>query len=84
VTIGAKSITSGDYAGLSTSTPFLEVPSWEFRPVVKALGGTFNNDLDLYTVDCSKIDSLPSVKISLGSGFALIYDVKAQDYVAKI
>ncbi|KAH7719416.1 aspartic protease 7 [Aphelenchoides avenae] len=84
VTIGAKSITSGDYAGLSTSTPFLEVPSWEFRPVVKALGGTFNNELDLYTVDCSKIDSLPSVKISLGSGFALIYDVKAQDYVAKI
>lgn len=69
---------------MSTSTPFLQVPSWQFRPFVSALGGTFSNDLDLYTVDCGKTDSLPPVKIDVGSGFTLTYSVKAEDYVAKI
>ncbi|KAH7694142.1 hypothetical protein AAVH_38817, partial [Aphelenchoides avenae] len=82
--LALNSITSGEKAELSTSSPFLEVPLWDFRPVVNAMGGAFNDDLDLYTVDCNKIDSLPPITISLGSGFALVYDVKAQDYVAKI
>lgn len=80
VTVGAKRITSGDYAALSTSTPFVEVPAGQFRPLVGVLGGTFNDDLDLYTVNCSK-DSIDHHQSGLG--IQLTYDVKAQDYVAK-
>lgn len=76
---------NSEHAKLSTSSPFLEVPKAFFRPlVVSALGGTFNEDLDLYTVDCGKVDSFPSMSINMGSGFGLIYEVKANDYVAKI
>ncbi|KAH7703173.1 aspartic proteinase AspMD02, partial [Aphelenchoides avenae] len=81
---GTRSIPYTDNAELSTSTAFLEVPSWDFRPIVNALGGTFNNDLSLYTVDCSKLDSIPSITINMGSGEGLTYAVRAQDFVAKI
>lgn len=60
------------------------MPPRSFRTVVRVLGGTFNNDLDLYTVDCSKVDSLPLFSIILDSEFGLAYGVHAQDYVAKV
>lgn len=84
VTVGTWSMKS-DNTVLSTSSPFLQVPSWYFRPlIVSTLGGTFDDDLDLYTVDCSKVDSLPSITVNMGSGFGLVYNVSAQDYVAKV
>ncbi|KAH7702404.1 hypothetical protein AAVH_30444, partial [Aphelenchoides avenae] len=84
ITVGNSSV-KGDIADLSTSSPFLQVPSWLFRPlVVDTLGGTLSDDLDLYTVDCSKVDSLPSIAISLGSGFGHAYNVTSEGYVARI
>ncbi|KAH7705085.1 hypothetical protein AAVH_27715 [Aphelenchoides avenae] len=73
-------------AELSTSSPFLAVHDlFFFRGIISDMGGTFNEDLDLYTVDCSDVDYLPPIKFNnLGSGFGLTYYVQPEDYVAKI
>ncbi|KAH7666353.1 aspartic protease 7, partial [Aphelenchoides avenae] len=85
LSLGNRRISIDDIVQLSTSTPFLEVPQYpSIRPFVKILGGKFNDEMNLYMVDCAKVDSFPSISISVGSGFGLAYTVKAQDYIAKI
>lgn len=74
----------GFNAQLATAAPFLEVPSRYFRPVMDALGGMFDAELNMYTVSCSHVEYLPSITMNIGSGFGLIYSVSAKDYVAKI
>lgn len=88
VDIGTRPVCEGDIVQFSTSKPFLVVPQMYFRPFVRVLGGLFNPDLNLYTVDCSSVGSLPSIGISVGTGFlptrGLTYNVTSEDYVAKI
>lgn len=74
----------GSNAHLSTSSPFLEVPPRFFLRFMNFLGGTFDDHLDMYTVECSTVDTLSSVGINLGSWFGLTYYVQPQDYVAKV
>ncbi|KAH7693870.1 hypothetical protein AAVH_39090, partial [Aphelenchoides avenae] len=81
VAIGSYRFASGDYAELSTSTSFLEVPSRYFRKVVTFLGGKYSNDLDLYTVDCEAMNTLPAISITVDP---VAYSVRAQDYIAVI
>lgn len=75
----------GFFAQIATAMPFLEVPPAYFRTMVNALGGRYDYELDLYTVDCKQIDSLPPITITLFSGEDRItYGVQAHDFVAKI
>lgn len=65
--------------------PFLEVPPSYFRKMVNALGGRYNYELDLYSVDCKQIDSLPPITITLYSlEDRLTYSVQPHDFVGKI
>ncbi|KAH7713567.1 aspartic protease 7, partial [Aphelenchoides avenae] len=85
--VGSKCIVGGlETAQMSTASPLLVVPSIDtyFRDLMKVLGGQFDDDVDLYTVDCGKVGSLPAIDITLGSGFGLTYSVPPQDYIVQI
>ncbi|KAH7669970.1 aspartic proteinase 1, partial [Aphelenchoides avenae] len=85
--VGSKRIVGGlETAQISTASPLLLVPSIDtyFRDIIRALGAQFDDDVDLYTVDCGKVGSLPAIDITLGSGFGLAYSVIPQDYVVQI
>lgn len=75
---------TGVEASISIASPFLAVPHKYFRPLVKALNGKYSDELHLYTVDCSKVGSLPDIRLKLGLGFSLQYAVTAEKYVAKM
>ncbi|KAH7693494.1 hypothetical protein AAVH_39469 [Aphelenchoides avenae] len=55
-------------AQISTATPLLVVPSFisYFTNLMTALGGGFDQDLDLHSVDCAKVGTLPAINITLG------------------
>ncbi|KAH7712411.1 renin [Aphelenchoides avenae] len=83
VSVGNTTVT-GVEASISIASPFLAVPHKYFRPLVKALNGKYSDELHLYTVDCSKVGSLPDIRLKLGLGFSLQYAVTAEKYVAKM
>ncbi|KAH7704089.1 hypothetical protein AAVH_28729 [Aphelenchoides avenae] len=81
------------YARISLATPFLEVPSAKaievfrdflsfatLRPPVIDVG----LQPEQLTVNCSLIDSMPAIRINIGSGFGSIsYTVPAKEFVAR-
>ncbi|KAH7712917.1 hypothetical protein AAVH_19729, partial [Aphelenchoides avenae] len=74
-------------AKISLATPFLEVPRphadrlFETLGVAKHIG---DGPVDKFTVDCSKIDSMPAITINIGSGFGSIYyTVPAEQFVIR-
>lgn len=85
--VGSKTIfTGGNVAHIAVASPFLQVPTgWRFfKQIMSALNAQYDFELDRYTVDCGKTQSLPGIRIALGLGFTLDYTVPAKDYVVQL
>ncbi|KAH7698228.1 hypothetical protein AAVH_34683, partial [Aphelenchoides avenae] len=70
---------------ISIASPMLIVPSAVFKALIGAFDAEYNFDLDLYTVDCAGVASLPGVTISIDYGAnGLTYTVPAKNFVTKV
>ncbi|KAH7709460.1 Protein ASP-8 [Aphelenchoides avenae] len=87
VTIGAN-IAVNDYPDeydvpISIASPALIVPSAVFDTFIRGFLAEYDFDLDLYTVECARIASLPGVTLVIGSN-SLKYTVPAEQFVTKV
>jgi hypothetical protein len=73
-----------------TSHPFIVVDGFNMLHVSvqamevlkKATGATFNTGVKWYTVDCTQLDSIPTVSIGLSDGNSIV--LSARDYVVDL
>lgn len=74
-------------ARISLATPFLEVPRSHARLILHEFAGFMTHGegpLNLDPINCSQIDSMPAIAISIGSGFESIsYTVPAKEFVVR-
>ncbi|KAH7719656.1 ASP-1 protein [Aphelenchoides avenae] len=68
-------------ASVSLSSPYLGVPYAYIHKLVAAIGAEYSFKLDLYTVDCKKVDDLPPIILVVGQGFTYTWNVLPRDYV---
>lgn len=61
-----------------TGTSLIAVPSDQYENVQVAIGATFNEDYYSYVVDCSSIDSLPVLTLTLGGSQ---FTIEGKDYI---
>jgi hypothetical protein len=71
---------------ISTATPFLSVDLENFPKIMRLLRyPSYDEDLDMYTLDCSRVAKLPTLNITIGYGFNFLrYDVRPEQYTAKV
>lgn len=82
--IGSKSVYKNRaIAKISLTSTYLGVDYAYLRKIAAAIGAKYDVRLDLYTVDCKKVNKLPNMTLSVGDGFAYTWDVPPQDYVLK-
>ncbi|KAH7703308.1 ASP-1 protein [Aphelenchoides avenae] len=90
VTVGAYIAYNDDYPDefgvpISIASSMLIVPSAVFDGLIRPFHAEYNFDLDLYTVDCGRVASLPGVTISIDAGInGFTYTVPAEKFVAKV
>jgi len=73
-----SSVTSVTKAILDTGTSLLAGPKADVTAIAKSLGAKELANTGEWTIDCNKIDSLPSLDIKLGS---VTYSLSGADYV---
>lgn len=56
-------------AFVDSGTSLLAGPTKDVLAIVKGLGGEFNQQAGMFTIDCSKVDSAPNVTFMLGGGW---------------
>merc|ERR1719253_213979 len=78
--MGGVSITTAVKAIADTGTSILAGPSAEVKKLAATLGATAINAQE-YTIDCSKISSLPDIEVTLGGE---LFTLKGSDYVIDV
>lgn len=82
--VGSKPVYSNPAnATVLLSSSYLGVPYPYMRKFVGAIGAEYNYLLDLYTVDCKKVEALPPITFEVGQGFTYAWNVWPLDYVVK-
>ncbi|XP_065355820.1 lysosomal aspartic protease-like [Calliphora vicina] len=61
-----------------TGTSLIAVPNSQYENILGAIGATYNYDYNTYTIDCSTVDSLPPMTLSIGG---TTFSIEASDYV---
>lgn len=56
-------------AFVDSGTSLLSGPENDVLDIVQALGGRFNKNLRLFSIDCAKVASAPNVTFTLGGGW---------------
>ncbi|KAH7706077.1 cathepsin D, partial [Aphelenchoides avenae] len=81
--VGSKAVfTLGANAMVSIGTPFLVVPMAYFRRTIIPFNPVYNAELNLYTVACAKVSSLPGIRFSIGKDYD--YTVPAEKFAVKM
>merc|ERR1719155_123773 len=78
---GGKDITSKVSAIIDSGTSLLAGPKDKVAKIAQAAGATLVAGKE-YTIDCSKISSLPDLEITLGGGKK--FTLKGSDYVLNV
>ncbi|KAH7703307.1 aspartic protease, partial [Aphelenchoides avenae] len=91
VTVGSKTVYSlqsrSDTVSITVASPMLIVPSDVFDAVIRSFYAEYDFELDLYTVNCARISSLPAIKFNIGDDQTpnvLEYAVPADKFVTKV
>jgi hypothetical protein len=77
MTMDGKSVSSVKRAVIDSGTSTLAGPTDEVKAIATALGATPINPQE-YTIDCSKIPTLPTLSVTLG---AQLFNLTGADYV---
>eukprot|EP00163_Fabomonas_tropica_P033723 TRINITY_DN8_c0_g1_i1.p1 TRINITY_DN8_c0_g1~~TRINITY_DN8_c0_g1_i1.p1 ORF type:complete len:396 (+),score=134.91 TRINITY_DN8_c0_g1_i1:421-1608(+) len=80
-TINGQSVSNVNSAIADTGTSLLVGPSSDITAIAQQVGATMNPQAGVYTVDCSKVSSLPTFTVTL-NGKA--FDLEGSDYILKI
>jgi hypothetical protein len=79
--VNGQNVARSGSAISDTGTSLIVGPTSTVRSIASALGGRFNPQQGLYTVDCSKVDSLPDVVFTIeNKDFA----VTSKSYVLRL
>jgi hypothetical protein len=78
---GGEDITSSVSAIVDSGTSLLAGPKDKVSKIAEKAGATLVMGKE-YTIDCSKIDSLPAVELTLGGGKK--FTLEAKDYVLQV
>merc|ERR1712118_420168 len=78
---GGEDITSSVSAIVDSGTSLLAGPKDNVSKIAEAAGATLVAGKE-YTIDCSKIDSLPAVEFTLGGGKK--FTLEGKDYVLQV
>jgi cathepsin D len=81
ITMNGQSVTAVKSAVADTGTSVLAGPTAEVAAIAKSIGAQPTINPAEYTVDCSKVDQLPSLTITVG-GHA--YNFEGPDYVVQV
>ncbi len=82
MSLGGKSVTSTKKAIIDSGTSLLAGPTDEVKAIAKAVGAKpFFLNPNEFTVDCSAIDSMPNIDVTLGGKN---FTLTAKDYVLNI
>ncbi|KAH7695817.1 aspartyl protease precursor, partial [Aphelenchoides avenae] len=81
--VGSKALfTQGADALVAIGTPFLVVPMAYFRRIIIPFNPVYNVELNLYTVNCADVASLPGIRFSIGKDYD--YTVPAEKFAVKM
>merc|ERR1711918_250469 len=78
---GSDTVTSGVKAIIDSGTSLLAGPKDKVAKIAQAAGATLVMGKE-YTIDCSKMSSLPAVEITLGGGKK--FTLEGKDYVLQV
>lgn len=76
------SFQSGAYGKVYSSSPYLTIPTNLADSINKAIGATYNSDLNLYTTSCSAYSTGPSLVLQFGAGIDA--EIPARQYIYQL
>jgi len=80
-TVNGNSVASSGSAISDTGTSLIAGPTAGVRNIANALGGRFDSQEGLYTVDCNRVDSLPDVVFKIQN---MDFAVSSRSYVLRL